>query len=101
MHSRHVSDMRMHAVGVPSLPIAAEIDNSSIGLKAKLDKVKKSTSSIRKATQYNRGISIDFGFVAQSSEDSERLRCPSGLHDETCYVLLRDHLSNTLYGAAV
>jgi hypothetical protein len=34
----------------------------------------------------------------QSSKDSERIR---RLHGETCYVLLHDHFSNTLYGAAL
>jgi hypothetical protein len=37
----------------------------------------------------------------QSSKESERVRRLSGLHGETCYVLLRDHFSNTLHGAAL
>jgi hypothetical protein len=101
MHSRRVSDMHEYAIGVPNLPIATEIDDCPISLKAKLHKANKSTSSTRKATQCNQGISIDFGFVVQSSKDSERVRRLSGLHGETCYVLLRDHFSKTLYGAAL
>jgi hypothetical protein len=42
---------------------------------------------------------IHFGFVAQSSKDCVYVRRRSGLHGETCHVLLRDHFSNTLYGA--
>jgi hypothetical protein len=89
MYSRRVSDMHKYAIGVPNLPIATEIDDCPICLKAKL----------HKATQCNQGISIDFGFVVQSSKDSERVRRLSGLHGATFYVLLRDHFSNTLYGA--
>jgi hypothetical protein len=37
----------------------------------------------------------------QSSKDSELVRRPSGLHSETYFVLLRDHFSITLYGAAL
>ena len=39
--------------------------------------------------------------VFLSTLDSERVRRLSGLHGETCYVLLRDHFSNTLHGAAL
>jgi hypothetical protein len=99
MYSRRVGDMHKYAISVPNLPIATEIDDCPICLKAKLHKANKSTSSTRKATQCNQGISIDFGFVVQSSKDSERVRRLSGLHGETCYVLLRDHFSNTYYGA--
>jgi hypothetical protein len=51
--------------------------------------------------QCYKGISIDFGFLVQSSKDSKCVRRLSGLHDDTCYVLLHDHFSNVLYGAAV
>jgi hypothetical protein len=101
MHSRRVSDMHKCAIGVPNLPIATEIDDCPICLKAELHKANKSTSSTRNADQWNQGISIDFEFVVQSSKDSERVRRLSGLRDETCYVLLCDHFSNTLYGAAL
>jgi hypothetical protein len=46
-------------------------------------------------------ISIDFSFVVQSSKDGERVRRLGGLHGEMCYLLLRDHFSNTLYGSAL
>jgi hypothetical protein len=42
-----------------------------------------------------------FGCIVQSSKDSECVRRLSGLLGETCYVLLRDHLSKTLYGATL
>jgi hypothetical protein len=37
----------------------------------------------------------------RSSKDSEHARYLSGLHGDTCYVLLRNDSSNTLYGAAL
>jgi hypothetical protein len=85
IHSRRVSDMHEYAIGVPNLPIATEIDDCPICLKATLHKANKSNSSTRKATQCNQGISIDFGFVVQSSKDSERVRRFSSLRGEMCY----------------
>jgi hypothetical protein len=38
---------------------------------------------------------MGFSFIVQYSDDR------SGLHGETFYVVLRDHFSNTLYGAAL
>jgi hypothetical protein len=66
IHSRRVSDMHKYPTVVPNLPIATEIDDCPICLKAKLDKAKRSTSSKRKATQCSQGISIEFAFVTQS-----------------------------------
>ena len=67
----------------------------------KLPKANNSTSSTRKATQCNQVISIDFDVVVQSSKDNVRVRRLSSLHGETRYVLLRDHFSYTVYGAAL
>jgi hypothetical protein len=47
------------------------------------------------------GYFYHFGFVVQSSKDSESVRRLSGLHGEMRYVLLRDHFSDTLYSAAL
>jgi hypothetical protein len=70
MQSRRGSDMHKYAT---------EIDTCPICLKTKLHKANKSTSSTRKATQCNLGISIDFAFVVQSTEGSERVRRLSDL----------------------
>jgi hypothetical protein len=93
MHSRRVNEIHKYGISVPNLPIATEIDDCPIRLKAKLHKAKKNTYSTRKATQCNQGIYIDFGFVVQSSKDSERVRSFSGFLGETCYVLLRNRSS--------
>jgi hypothetical protein len=89
--------MHKYAIGVPKLPIATEIDDCPICLKIKLHKANKSACS----TQCNQSISIDADFVVQSSKDSERVRRFSVLNVLMCSLLLRDHFSNKLYGAAL
>jgi hypothetical protein len=65
-----LSDMHKFAIGVSDLPIAAEIDNCPIYLKAKLPRASKSTSSTRKVTQCNHGISICWKTVNPSYRKS-------------------------------
>jgi hypothetical protein len=89
MHSRRVNDMHKYAMGVANLLIATEIDKCPIYLKAKVLKVSKFTSSTGKTTRLWNCHAIFRG------------RRLSGLHGETCYVLFRDHFSNTLYGASL
>jgi hypothetical protein len=91
--------MRMYAIWLPSLPTFTEIDNTSICLKAQLHKVNMSIISTRMVTHCNRGISTDFGLVAQSFKYGEPVRRLSGMHGETCYVLPRDEISKTLSDA--
>ena len=56
------------------------------------------TDSCR-ATTCGQGISVDFGFLVQASgADSSRVRRLKGFNDETCYCLIVDHHSGTLYG---
>ena len=53
---------------------------------------------MKKATQCYQGLSIDFGFVVQKSKNKTRLDDLAGNHGETCYCLIVDHHSQTLYG---
>jgi hypothetical protein len=41
---------------------------------------------------------IDFGFIVQRSSNTERLSRLQGANGETCYCLIVDHFSGTLYG---
>jgi hypothetical protein len=41
---------------------------------------------------------VDFGFIVQQSKDKERLARLQGMNGETCYCLIVDHFSGTLYG---
>jgi hypothetical protein len=46
----------------------------------------------------NQGISFHFGFIVQSSSDSDCIKHLQGLRGETCHCLIVDHFSGTLYG---
>jgi hypothetical protein len=89
--------MHRHAKGVPPLPIASELDKCPICLRAKLRKANRGTADSRRATVCNQGISVDFGFMVQTS-DLSRFKRLVGLNGETCYCLITDHHSGTLYG---
>jgi hypothetical protein len=98
LHSRRVSDVHKYARGVPSVPIAGELDKCPVCLHAKLRKAAAGKADSRRATQCHQGLSIDFGFIVQSSKDSARKKRLTGINGETCYCLIVDHYSGTLYG---
>ena len=99
LHSRRVSDLHRFAKGIPNVPIATELDKCPICLAAKLSKAARGADDSRRATQCHQGLSVDFGFMVQaSSVDSNRVRSLAGINGETCYCLIVDHYSGTLYG---
>jgi hypothetical protein len=101
IHSHHMSKMHQYAIGVPDVPIATELDNCPACAQAKLRKAAASKVSTQRATQCGQGISINFGFLLQSSStDSSRIGWLKGMYGETCYCLIVDHHSRTLYGEA-
>jgi hypothetical protein len=65
---------------------------------AKLRKANKGTEDSRRATVCNQGISIDAGFIVQSSKDSKRVAKYTGLNGDSFYFLIVDHKSETVYG---
>jgi hypothetical protein len=104
MHSRRVATAYKYATGVPKVALASDFDSCPVCMQSKLRKADRSKKSSRRATRCNQGISIDFGFIVQESSrqsdkspSSRRLRL-QGLHGETCYCLVTDHLSGYLYG---
>ena len=99
MHSRRMSDLHRHIRGVPSLPIATELDTCSVCAQAKLKKAaRRQEDSKANATQCYQGISIDVGFLVQGSKNTSRMQRLAGLNGETCYVLIVDHFSGALHG---
>jgi hypothetical protein len=98
LHSRRVSEAHKFARGIPPVPIAGDLDKCPVCLHAKLRKAAASKVDSRRATQCNQGISVDFGFLVQGSKDSTRKRRLAGINGETCYCLIVDHYSGTLYG---
>jgi hypothetical protein len=98
LHSRRVADVHKFARGVPKVPIAGELDKCPICLHAKLRKAAASKVDSRRATHCHQGLSVDFGFIVQGSKDSARKKRLQGINGETCYCLIVDHYSGTLYG---
>jgi len=99
IHSRRVSDTHRYATGVPAVPIATELDKCPVCAHAKLQKAARGTNDSRKADRCYQGISIDYGIIVQkSSADSGRVKRLQGLHGETCYCLIVDHHSGTVFG---
>jgi hypothetical protein len=90
--------MHRHADGVPKIAIASALHTCPICAQAKLREAARGKEDSRRATQCNQGISIDFGFIVQRSSDTSRLKRLQGLNGETCYCLLVDLFSGTLYG---
>lgn len=98
MHARRISDLHRSVDGVPKVPLATELDTCPVCASAKLRKANRTSTNTRVATVVNQGISIDFGFIVQKSSNQARFDRLQGLHGETCYCLIVDHKSGTLYG---
>ena len=91
--------MHKFAHGIPSVPLATNLDQCPICAQAKLHKAARGQSSSKHATQCFQGISVDFGFMVQRSANTDRSSQLTGLHGETCYCLIADHYSGMLHGA--
>lgn len=98
LHSRRVSVQHKYAVGIPKVSIAGELEKCSICLHAKLRKAARSQDTSRRATTCFQGLSVDFGFIVQGSKNTARTKRLTGINGETCYCLIVDHFSGTLYG---
>jgi GAG-pre-integrase domain len=98
LHNRRMKLVAKAAVGVPKIASDDDLNKCPICMAAKLCKANKGTEDSRHATICNQGISIDAGFIVQSSKDSERMRRYTGLNGETCYFTIVDHKSSTIYG---
>ena len=87
------------ADGIPKVPIATELETCPICAHAKLRKAARGKNSSRRATACCQGLSIDVGFMVQSSStDCSRVRRLMGLNGETCYVLIECHKSQQVFG---
>jgi hypothetical protein len=73
------------ATGVPDLATNNELHECPICMAAKLCKANKGTEDSCHAVVYNLGISINTGFIVQSSKYSKRMQHYVGLNGETCY----------------
>jgi hypothetical protein len=99
IHPRRISQAHKYADGIPAIANANDLEKCPICARAKLHKAARSDKNSRRATQCFQGISIDFGFIVQSSNaDSSRVKRLQGINGETCYCLLVDHYSGMLFG---
>ena len=87
------------ATGLPnSSSVVHELDNCPVCQKAKLTKAPRSKESSCQADVCYQGLSVDFGFIVQSSKDTKRFCHLQGYYGETCYVIITDHKSGTVFG---
>jgi GAG-pre-integrase domain len=98
LHNRGTKLLSKTAIGVPDLATDDDLHKCPVCMAAKLRKANKGTKDSRRATMCNQGISIDAGFIVQSSKDSKRMQRYTGLNGETCYFTIVDHKSGTIYG---
>ena len=94
-----MSKLQQTAKGLPELPINSDsCDQCPICLQEKLHKAAHNKTKESDVTVCNQGISIDFGFVVQKSKNQERFNRFVGLNGETCYCIITNHKSGTVYG---
>ena len=99
MNFRLLGEMHKYVKGAPKLGKPHPLDKCATCMKEKLCKSNSSKMSSRRATITNQGISIDFGFIVQTSKtDPERVSRLRGINGETCYCLIADHHSGAIYG---
>jgi Reverse transcriptase (RNA-dependent DNA polymerase) len=83
--------MHKYAIGVPELAPASAADQCPTCLSAKMRKAARGLDDSRRATQCFQGISIDTGFIVQSSKNTARFRANVGLNGETNYIIISCH----------
>jgi GAG-pre-integrase domain len=98
LHNQRLKLAACAATGLLDIGAEDKLHKCPICSAAKLHKPNKGTEDSPRATVCNQGISIDAGFIVQSSKDSKRVAKYTGLHGETCCFLIVDHKSGTVYG---
>jgi hypothetical protein len=89
---------------IASLPFLVDmIDMATVEIDPALDEQMAAYGFVASDRSYPRSdeddnVSIDFGFIVQLSSDTSRIQRLQGLNGETCFCLLVDHFSGTLYG---
>jgi len=98
MHYLRLSQTQKKTTGMPKLRTATVFDNCPVCQQAKARKANKGSEPSSRAGQCGQGISIDFGFIVQSSKDSKRMERLCGMQGQTCYCLITDHHTGMLWG---
>jgi hypothetical protein len=74
------------------------LDKCPTCIQAKQVKEPAGKNTTRVATRPFQGLSIDFAFAGVKSSDDKRKEDFTGIHGETCWILISDHFSRTLVG---
>jgi hypothetical protein len=94
---RIVAHKRAH--GLPAqVAFDHALDKCPVCLSTKNTKAARSRETPLRVTECYQGVSIDFGFVVQQSKDPKRFSRLQGRNGETCFCLITDHYSGTLWG---
>ena len=66
---------------------------------AKQNKASPSNHSIQTATKPHQGLSIDFSFSGQTSDNAaDKRKYYEGFNGKTCWILVTDHFTGMKYG---
>ena len=101
----HCSDDKLvnahrYATGVPQFKYQTSIlEQCPVCLAAKMRHRDRGSSPTRSATKMYQGLSMDFAFVGQRSQDLSRQQDYLGYNGETCFILIYDHKTETLFGS--
>jgi hypothetical protein len=92
-----MSKLHRHVIGVPKLTIPDNCNSCPVCLQAKLNKAAQCHDDICRATTPYQGLSVNFGFFVQQSNDSAQVAHLTGVNGETCYCLIVDHFSGAQF----
>jgi hypothetical protein len=99
IHMRRLADLHTHVDGIHRVKVPPDIEGCDTCWTCKLRKKARGTGDTRKdATVAGQGISLDFGFIVQRSNDLARYEKFLGLNGESAYLLLADHKTDVLFG---
>jgi hypothetical protein len=99
VHMRRLSSLHQHVDGIPPIKMHVVIEGCDTCWTCKLRNAARGYGDARKdATVAGQGISLDFGFIVQRSEDLKCYEKFLGLNGESAHPLLADHKTVMLFG---
>ncbi len=99
LHRHDIASLHQHVDGVPHMQAFSDIENCPTCMMCKMQKTARGTGDTRRhAQEVGQGISLDWGFMVQTSKDSKRVKKLTGIHGESAYLLITDHFSGKMWG---
>jgi hypothetical protein len=100
-HARRVSKLHKHVDGIPKIANPPYVDGYDTCWACKMRKSDRGSGDTRRdATVLDQGVSMDFGFIVQRSNNVERFESFQGINGETSYLIVADHFTDVLWGIA-